>query len=70
MVDIKEQELLKALLRVLTIEKLMKFYIKAKTTGFEEEYTKMVDFLEESDKSMDLDYFYADRIIDVIFKNY
>lgn len=55
---------------MLTVEELMKFYIKAKTTGFEEEYTKMVDFLEESDKSMDLDYFFADRIIDVIFKNY
>lgn len=69
MIDPKEEEMLKALLRVRTLDEVLRLFIRAKVTGFEDEFSMNLYSSDDSDELTSLDYFYADRIIDIIFKD-
>lgn len=69
MADEKEQELLKSMLRVRTLLYVVRLFITAKITGFEDEFMNRKFSMENEHDMWGLDNFYANRIIEGIFKD-
>ncbi len=69
MLNKKQKEMLLALMRTRKLKDIVILFITVKISGFEDEFMTMSDTWGSFDDFRKLDHFYADRVIENIFKN-